>query len=255
MAEQPKTDRRVRFTLNGVVHDLTRTQVEERLKDVQPESVRKHAVSVGGRWFPVSQAFELALGVPRSTFISHTARRHLAGLGFDVSGDIQIRNPWPAQRQRPSGAPGEDESVPTPGPLPSTGGSWVTQGNVQAAVVASLRSRRWQILSSSADDPRQHGIDIVAGRDEQTVGVEVKGYPGEEDAGPDKRRPSTQATQWYADAVLVAMRLRHREPGFNTVIALPDVPRYRDLHVQSRACLVAAGIRVWWVSADGAVQS
>jgi hypothetical protein len=54
--------------------------------------VHKHAVRVNGTWFPVMQAFEVAIGVPRAAFISHTARRHLAALGFEVRGQIESRS-------------------------------------------------------------------------------------------------------------------------------------------------------------------
>src|SRR5688572_5249074 len=82
---------RIAFTLNGNRYALTRDDVERRLADVAPDTIRKHAVRVGGTWFPVIQAFEASTGIPRAEFISHTARRHLASLGFKVAGEIESR--------------------------------------------------------------------------------------------------------------------------------------------------------------------
>ncbi|MDO3397265.1 hypothetical protein QWJ41_16190 [Nocardioides sp. SOB44] len=50
------------------------------------------------------------------------------------------------------------------------------------------------------------------------------------------------------------MRLRGKEPQWRSVIALPDFPRYRDLHAEMAGSLAAAQIEVWWVDQAGAVQ-
>lgn len=63
--------------------------------------------------------------------------------------------------------------------------------------------------------------------------------------------PSTQAGHWYAQAVLAAMRLRGKEPGWRSVIALPDFRRYRDLNTETSGSLAAAKIEVWWINQDG----
>jgi hypothetical protein len=71
----------IRFILNGHRYELVREDVEQRLADVAPDAIRKHAVRVNGIWFPVIQAFEVATGIPRSEFMSNTARRHLGKHG------------------------------------------------------------------------------------------------------------------------------------------------------------------------------
>lgn len=86
----------IRFTLNGERYELTRELVEARLVGVVPVTIRKHAVRINDTWYPVIQAFEIAAGVPRSKFISHTARRHLAVLGYEVRGEIDSRTAAPA---------------------------------------------------------------------------------------------------------------------------------------------------------------
>ena len=81
----------VRFTLDGQRFELTHASVESRLRDEIPEPVHKHAVRIINSWWPVMQAFEAATDVPRSQFSLHTARRHLAALGFEVRGEIEPR--------------------------------------------------------------------------------------------------------------------------------------------------------------------
>ena len=94
----------------------------------------------------------------------------------------------------------------------------------------------------------------------EAVGVEVKGFPSRRYAdaarasGAKLTNPSTQAGHWYAQAVLAAMRLRGREPTWRSVIALPDFPRYRDLHAETAASLAAAQIEIWWVDQVGLVH-
>jgi len=50
------------------------------------------------------------------------------------------------------------------------------------------------------------------------------------------------------------MRLRGKEPTWRSVIALPDFPRYRDLHAETFGSLAAAQIEVWWVDKTGWVH-
>jgi Holliday junction resolvase-like predicted endonuclease len=240
----------IRFTLNGQRHELSRTVVEARLADIAPDTIHKHAVRVNGTWFPAIQAFEVALGVPRSEFISHTARRHLAALGFEVSGQIDSRSGADAAVSVPRRA-----SEPVDGP----GEEWHTEANIQAAVVTTLAAEGWRILSVANTATKERGIDVIAQREGRTLGVEVKGFPsrGYADparAGETKRTsPSTQAGHWFAQAVLAAMRLRGKEPDWRSVIALPDFPRYRDLHAETAGSLTAAQLEVWWVDSSGTV--
>ncbi|MEP9385508.1 hypothetical protein [Nocardioides sp. KR10-350] len=243
----------IRFTLNGQRYELVRDDVEARLTDVAPDAIRKHAVRINGTWYPAIQAFEVATGIPRSEFISHTARRHLAALGFEVAGDVESRTTPPTVRDASAAV----RPVATSDEL---GGEWHTEANVQAALVTALAGEGWRILSVANTATKEHGIDVIASRDGQTIGVEVKGFPSRNYADParageaKRTSPSTQAGHWYAQAVLAAMRLRGKEPGWGSVIALPDFPRYRDLHAETAGSLAAAQIEVWWVDQAGRVH-
>jgi len=243
----------VRFTLNGRRHELSREQVDERLAGVVPDSIQKHAVRINGTWYPVRQGFGVATGLPGREFTSHIARRHLAALGYELHGEIEQRDAGPVRT--PAGGlnqvkerAGADES-------------WHTETNVQAAVVTALIEAGWSIVSVADTETKEHGIDIVASRDEDAVGIEVKGYPSRGYADParageiKKTQPSTQAVHRYAQAVLAAMRLRTKRAELRSVVALPDFSRYRDLYAETAASLEAARIEVWWVSASGGVAS
>lgn len=241
------------FTLNGTRYELSNEVVEARLSGVAPETIREHAVQVNGVWYPVKQAFETAVGVPRAEFISHTARRHLATLGFPLRGEIESRDPSVA----PAPPPPRPQlwAVQEPG-----AGEWHSEANVQAAVVTALAARGYRILSVANTATKEHGIDVIASLNGTTIGVEVKGFPSKTYADParatEQKRtsPSTQAGHWFAAAVLAAMRLRGKEPEWRSVIALPDFSRYRDLFGETQGSLSAANIAVWWVDEEGTVE-
>lgn len=139
-------------------------------------------------------------------------------------------------------------------------GEWHTEANVQASLVTALAAEGWRILSVANTATKEHGIDVVAAREGQTLGIEVKGFPSREYSSParagEKKRtsPSTQAGHWYSQALLAAMRLRAKEPGWRSVIVLPDFPRYRDLYAETAGSLAAAQIEVWWIQQNGALE-
>lgn len=243
-----------RFTLNGTRYEVSSEVAQSRLDGVVPEAVRAHAVQVNGVWYPVKQAFEVAVGVPRAEFISHTARRHLAALGFPLKGEIESRD---GTSHVTTGSP----LTRDPKAVPATSdGEWHTEANVQAALVTALAARGYRILSVANTATREHGIDVIASHEGTTVGVEVKGFPSKNYADPSRAHeqkrtsPSTQAGHWYSQAVLAAMRLRGREAKWRSVIALPDFGRYRDLYSETSGSLAAAQIDVWWVDEDGKVE-
>lgn len=95
------------FRINGRLFELTADEVEGRLRGVEPEPVRRLGVRIDGRVFPVKQAFEAATGVNRREFVSHTARRQLAALGFELVGEVQRGGPSPLG----NGPDDEDEAA------------------------------------------------------------------------------------------------------------------------------------------------
>jgi len=78
------------FQLGGENHELTKEDVEERLKHVPPSDIRKHYVLISGRRYPVKQAVAVALNKPLAKFITTDALRILSNLGFEV-GNTEVR--------------------------------------------------------------------------------------------------------------------------------------------------------------------
>ncbi len=72
------------FLVKGRRIRATREGVERALEGVEPEKIRVHWVTVGGRQYPVRQAFTAALGIEREAVRTTTARRVLQRLGFEV---------------------------------------------------------------------------------------------------------------------------------------------------------------------------
>lgn len=246
-------DERIEFTLNGEHRVLSRADVERCGAVLEPRTIQKYAVRVAGKMFPVRQIFGAATGIDGDEFTSQTARRHLAALGLEIHTSSTAPSGDRARGLRTSGR--------APEPPRAVDDTWHTEASVQAAVVTWLVNQGWQILSVANTATREHGIDIVASRGSETIGVEVKGFPSRTYADParagetKRTQPSTQAGHWFGQAVLAAMRLRGRQPEVASVIALPRFPRYEALYRETQGSLGAAGITVWWVTEAGAVEA
>jgi hypothetical protein len=137
---------------------------------------------------------------------------------------------------------------------------WYTEAKIQSLVVSHLVSEGWSITSVADTATRARGIDVVARRGDQMIGVEVKGYPTRDYEDPARKgerkpsHPSAQAATYFAQAVLSAMRLRTSRPELLNVSAVPDFPRYRTLAEETRSSLIACGIDVWFVADDGSID-
>jgi hypothetical protein len=96
--------------------ELWREQVEQRMRDVQPEPIASHYVVIDSRRYPPKQVVSAVTGVDRADFTSHHARRILTGLGFPAG----RRQPPPEPVERKEGGDearvrrGVGASVPSP---------------------------------------------------------------------------------------------------------------------------------------------
>lgn len=88
----------IRFTLNGVVFDLSREQVIAAVKDEQPQPIQKLAVRAVDRWFPVKQVLGRAIGLDNNQFNSTRAHDLLRRLDFELH-SIEDDGPLPARSQ------------------------------------------------------------------------------------------------------------------------------------------------------------
>lgn len=204
---------------------------------------------------PAKSRAAFAFRTPLVTQVSHGQYRRFIPSLSATSADADSPTPVvavppvverPIPAARPSGVEDRERGVP--------------EKRVQTLVVAYLMREGWTLAAEANTDTRERGIDVVAERNGQRVGIEVKGYPGT--AYSDPRRagevkpshPSAQAGTYFAQAVLTAMRLRANQPEMVSVVAVPDVPRYRSLATEVQGSLKAAGIAVWLMDADGGVD-
>jgi hypothetical protein len=214
------------FVLNGHRRALDERQVLRALAGMSPEPVREHGVRVGGVVYPVKQAFAAATGVPRTEFASQTALRQLAALGFEMVGSAA------------GGARTGDRRESRPPPLvaqstPSHGWPW--EGHVQSLFAAFLHAHGWLLTSMADTSSRGRGVDVLARKGTRQLGAEVKGWPSTRYADPrraaeaKRTQPTTQAGHWFSQAVVKAMMLLDTHPGHESLVVVPDYPRYRAM--------------------------
>lgn len=75
------------FTINGKGYTLTKEQIEDRMKDVEPaagRSGRRHFVDIGDQEFPVTQVLPTVLGLSKADLTTFRSRNILKRLGFRV---------------------------------------------------------------------------------------------------------------------------------------------------------------------------
>ena len=75
------------FTIKGKVYYITREDVINAIKDVEPDPLtgkRRYYVEINGKQYPIKQVLSLVTGLPRIAFTSMDAYRILTKLGFEV---------------------------------------------------------------------------------------------------------------------------------------------------------------------------
>lgn len=138
---------------------------------------------------------------------------------------------------------------------------WFWEGNIQSKVCEYLAAEEWTIRRVADTASRMPGIDIMATKGGQWLGIEVKGYPSRRYArGPTRghpklTRPAQQAHHWYASAMLAALRAKHAMPNIEVRLAFPLVGTYLALFIETRAALRQLRIGVYFVSEDGRVEA
>ena len=75
----------MRITLSGTVFNITRKDIEKRLKDIEPEEGRaKYFIDIGGKNYPIKQTLSQTLNLPGVAFSSHQAFAILQKLGYKI---------------------------------------------------------------------------------------------------------------------------------------------------------------------------
>lgn len=70
------------FTHRGHEYDFTRTDVETRMRGIEPDRIYKHYVQVNGRDYPVKQVARACMGVHEQK--TNESQRFLRSAGFDI---------------------------------------------------------------------------------------------------------------------------------------------------------------------------
>jgi hypothetical protein len=68
--------------VGGRDFNLTKQEVEARMKGTNPELIQKHVVEVNGQWYPPKQVLGRATGWARTSFTTMEAQRVLTRIGF-----------------------------------------------------------------------------------------------------------------------------------------------------------------------------
>jgi hypothetical protein len=71
--------------VGGRDFNLTKQEVEARMKGEEPELIQKHMVEVNGQMFPPKQVLGHVTGWPRTSFTTMEAQRVLTRIGFDCA--------------------------------------------------------------------------------------------------------------------------------------------------------------------------
>ena len=132
--------------------------------------------------------------------------------------------------------------------------TWLTENDVVAAVSTHLSEAGWEIRQTRSTN--QHGIDIVAERNSQTLAIEAKGG-GSSKAGSrryGKKFTKGQKRSHVAMAVLTA--LREASGGqHKAAIALPNDPEHTQLVEAIWPALRRLNIEIYSVAPDRSVTT
>jgi hypothetical protein len=140
-------------------------------------------------------------------------------------------------------------------------GDWPWEGAVQALFADFLQSWDWTVTATADTAAKARGVDVLANKGRRRIGAEVKGWPSTGYADPrrseesKRTQPSTQAGHWFSQALLKAMMLLDTNPDHESLIVLPDYPRYRDLERRTVTGRAAAQLHVVLIHPDGAIES
>jgi hypothetical protein len=132
---------------------------------------------------------------------------------------------------------------------------------VQAVFAGYLREQGWTVTSEADTATKARGVDVLATKGDRRLGAEVKGWPSKGYADPrraeevKKTQPTTQAGHWFSQALMKALMLLDSHPDHESLIVLPDFPRYRDLAARTRTGRVLAGVHLVLLREDGVASS
>jgi hypothetical protein len=132
---------------------------------------------------------------------------------------------------------------------------WFWEGNVSRMAARHLERQGWRVGAGT------QAIDLVAEQGGRVLMLEVKGFPsnvytqGPKAGMPKPTRSSAQVRQWYADALLTVMLLRHARPDVEIALVLAAHRTYRSLVAQTERSLHLLCVGVLLVGPSGDVET
>ena len=152
-----------------------------------------------------------------------------------------------------SAQPPSDPHVPAaPGDGYDPDRPWYWEGNVQARLVAWLRSQGYEIRRVADTASKQQGVDIIAVKNGKELWISVKGYPESRNRTP----APAQARHWFSGAVFDGLLYRDADPNVQLALAFPDLSRrytYRRLASRMKWLRANLPLRIYWVTDSGEV--
>ena len=77
----------MRFVIRGREYKITKEEILERMRGVEPKEIRKYYVEINGREYPIKQVISKVLNIELIAFTSMDAFGILSRLGFDVKSE------------------------------------------------------------------------------------------------------------------------------------------------------------------------
>jgi hypothetical protein len=74
----------ISFTITGSSYKLSRDQVMNSVKGIEPQKITKYAVKIGSKRYPPKQVLAEALNIPAIAFTTQYAYNILHRLDFEV---------------------------------------------------------------------------------------------------------------------------------------------------------------------------
>jgi len=138
-----------------------------------------------------------------------------------------------------------------------TGTAGLGRATSKSLFARYLDQQGWTVTATPHTASKARGVDLTARKGDRLLGAEVKGWPSVGYADPrrasetKRSRPSTQAFAWFSQAVTKALMLLDSHPDHESLVALSDYPRYRDLASRTQTGRAAARVHVVFVTAGG----
>ncbi len=218
------------------------------------------ARSEGAPFSPADVVTELA--GRRSRYAEQTIRTHVVSHLSSGQGSPLVRVDRGLYVLRESGTGVATDATAVQGrKADEPARAWPWEGAVQAVFASVLRERGWEHISLADTATKAPGVDVLAHKGERRLGAEVKAWPSSGYADPrraaevKRTQPSTQAGHWFAQALLKALMLRDSHPDHESLVVLPDYPRYRHLADRTRTGRRGAHVHVVLLDSTGQLTS